>query len=352
MGYKKLLYKDKPLFGLDISQTGLKAMSVDSKGWTVKAYGNCNLDPTKLNEAIEKGGAYLSNGIQELMAKHIIGPIHTNRVAISMPTARTFSRSLILPLEAQNDLLPAIELEAEQYIPVPMSELYVDYEIIDKTKESIEVLISAIPKIIVDHCLEACETAGLEVVLVEPGMNAVARLLTHTEEGDLPTAIVDINAASTDIAVLDKAIRVTGGISVGGNSFTISIADKMKVTLENAHQLKVLNGLSAGPKQAKITEALEPSLKRIATELRKIMRYYTERISNDTKIEQIIIVGSGSNVPGIGEFFTNEMLMPARVASPWQVLDFGALQQPSRQFKPRYITVAGLASVDAKGIWQ
>lgn len=351
MGYKKLLYKDKPLFGLDISQTGLKAMSVDSKGFTVRAYGNCNLDPTKLNLAIEKGGMYLTNGIQELMAKHIVGPIHTNRVAISMPTARTFSRSLILPLEAQNDLLSAIELEAEQYIPVPMSELYVDYEIIDKTKDSIEVLISAIPKLIVDNCLKSCEEAGLEVVLVEPGMNAVARLLAHTESGDLPTAIVDVNAASTDIAILDKAIRVTGGIAVGGNSFTISIADKMKVTLENAHQLKVLNGLSAGPKQAKITAALEPGLKKVATELRKIMRYYTERISNDTKIEQIIVVGSGSNVPGIGEFFTNEMLMPARVASPWQALDFGSLQQPSRQFKPRYITVAGLASVDPKGIW-
>jgi hypothetical protein len=45
-------------------------------------------------------------------------------------------------------------------------------------------------------------------------------------------------------------------------------------------------------------------------------------------------------------------MMPARVASPWQVLNFGSLQQPSRQFKPRYITAAGLASVHPKEIWR
>lgn len=348
----RLFYREKPIFGLDISQTGLKAMSIDAKNWTVKAYGNCNLDPVKLNTAIEKGGDYLTNGIHELMAKHLVGPIETNRVVISMPTSRTFSRSLVLPLAAQKNLLSAIQLEAEQYIPIPMNELYVDYQIINRHKETIEVLLSAIPKLIIDNCLKACQRANLEVAMIEPGMNAVARLLTHTEEGTLPTVIIDINAASTDIAILDQAIRVTGGLPIGGNSFTISIAEKMKVTLESAHQLKVLNGLSAGPKQTKITSALEPGLKKIASETRKIIRYYSERINATTKFEQLIVVGGGSNVPGIGEFFTNEMLMPARVASPWQILDFGKLQQPSRQFKPRYITVAGLACVDPKEIWK
>jgi type IV pilus assembly protein PilM len=188
--------------------------------------------------------------------------------------------------------------------------------------------------------------------MVEPGINAIARLIKHAEEGDLPTLIVDIGAASTDIAVLQKDIRVTGGIGIGGNTFTLDIADKLKISLENAHQLKVLNGLSAGPKQAKITAALEPNLHKVAAEVKKIIRYYNERIGAKTKLEQIIIVGGGSNVPGIGEFFTNEMLMPARVASPWQLLDFGKLQQPSRQFKPRYITAAGLASVDPREIWK
>ncbi|MBC7764383.1 pilus assembly protein PilM, partial [Microbacteriaceae bacterium] len=50
--------------------------------------------------------------------------------------------------------------------------------------------------------------------------------------------------------------------------------------------------------------------------------------------------------------FTNELVMAARVASPWQKLDFGSLQEPNKQFRPRYITVAGLASVRSEEIWK
>jgi type IV pilus assembly protein PilM len=178
-------------------------------------------------------------------------------------------------------------------------------------------------------------------------------LLTNTEDGHLPSVIVDIGPASTDIAVLDRStIRVTGGLAIGGNTFTLDIAKKLNVALENAHQLKVLNGLNAGSRQAKIKEALDPSLKRILTETRKVMRYYNERISDDRKLEQLLVVGSGSNMPGIGEFFTNELMMPARVASPWQKLDFGKLPEPARQFRSRYITVAGLASIVPGSIWK
>ena len=82
------------------------------------------------------------------------------------------------------------------------------------------------------------------------------------------------------------------------------------------------------------------------------MRYYDERLSDHRKIEQVLVVGGGANVPGIGDYFTNELIMPARVASPWQQLNFGKLPQPAKQFRPRYITVAGLASVSADRIWQ
>ncbi len=352
MDYKKLRYHDKPVFGLEVAQTGLKAMAVDRKKWTVRGYGNINLDPAKLNASIEKGDGFLAKSITALLEKHLVGSLGSTRVVMSIPTARTFNRSLNLPLLSDADLLPAIALEAEQYIPIPISELYLDYEVTSRSKDKVEVLLSAIPRAIIDHVSAAAVEAGLEVVVIEPGMNAVARLITKAEEGQLPTVIIDIGAASTDIAVLEKSIRVTGGLAIGGNTFTLDIANKLKVSLENAHQLKVLNGLSASPKQAKLTAALEPSLNHIVSELKKVIRYYLERIGSQVKLEQIIIVGGGSNVPGIGEFFTNEMMMPARVASPWQLLNFGTLQQPSRQFKPRYITSAGLASVNPKDIWK
>lgn len=139
---------------------------------------------------------------------------------------------------------------------------------------------------------------------------------------------------------------------MGGNTFTLNIAKKLNLSLDSAHQMKVLHGLKPGRYQAKVTDALEPSLKKISNEIRKIIRFYTERVDAAQKIEQVLIVGAGSNVPGIGEFFTDNLVMPARVAVPWQKLNFGKLAQPNKQFRPRYITVAGLASIDYERLWK
>lgn len=348
----KLFYKDKPIIGLDISQTGIKVMAVDPKKWLVTGYGSIDLDPSKVQASLDSKDTYLGENIKSLISEKLVGELTSDHVVIGVPTGRTFSRTFTVPVSAENGLGDAIEIEVDQYIPIPMSSLYVDYEIIERTKETLTVVMSAVPRNLVDSCIEAVTNAGLTPVMIEPGINAVARVLELTEEGHLPTLIIDIGPASTDIAILDGgAIRVTGGLGIGGNTFTLDIAKKLGVALENAHQLKVLNGLNAGPRQAKITTALQPSLQRIVTEVRKVIRYYNERITGDErKLQQVLIVGGGSNMPGIGDYFTNELVMAARVASPWQRLDFGKLAQPNKQFRPRYITVAGLASIPPGGV--
>lgn len=350
----KLFYKDKPLIGLDISQTGIKVMSVDSKKWLVEGYGSLDLDPARVQASLDNPeDGYLTESISSLLRENIIGELNSDHVVIGLPTGRTFSRTFTLPASEEAHVSNAVEVEVDQYIPIPLGSLYVDHQIIERTKEQLTVVMSAVPSNLVDSCIAAVRSAGLTPVIAEPSINAVARVLEATEEGHLSTLIIDIGPASTDIAVLDKgAIRVTGGVGIGGNTFTLDIAKKMNIALENAHQLKVLNGLSAGPRQAKISAALKPSLQRIVTEVRKVIRYYNERLNDNRNIEQVLVVGGGANVPGIGEYFTNELVMPARVASPWQKLDFGSLQQPNKQFRPRYITVAGLASVKNEEIWK
>ena len=350
----KLFYKDKAIIGLDISNTGVKIMAVDTKKWLVLGYGSIDLEPVKVKEALEGESTYLADNIQELIKNKLVGTLPSNHVVIGVPTARSFSRTFNLPVDQEKTLKDAVEVEVDQYIPIPSSTLYIDYEIVERNKTEITVLMSAVSRVIIDNCVAAAESAGLIPSLIEPGMSAVGRLLTATEDGHLPSVIVDIGPASTDIAVLEGgSIRVTGGLAIGGNTFTLDIAKKLGVALENAHQLKVLNGLNAGPRQEKISSALEQSLQRIVVETRKVIRYYNERLSDDgKKLEQLLVVGSGSNMPGIGEYFTNELVMPARVASPWQKLDFGKLPEPAKQFRSRYITVAGLASIQPGAIWK
>lgn len=351
----KLFYRDKPIIGLDISQTGLKVMAVDVKKWLVLGYGSVDLDPIKMQTALDKPDGYLIEGLTKLLKEAVIGELPSNHVTIGLPMARTFSHTFIIPASAESTLANAVELEVEQYIPLPMNSLYIDYEIVERNEEALTVAMSAVPRTLVDICVDAAKAVDLRPILIEPGINSVARIIETVEEGNLPTLIVDIGTISTDIAVMDAGvIRIGGSLNVGGNTFTVEIAKKLDIALENAHQLKVLSGLSAGPRQAKVTSALTPSLQRIVAEIRKVLRYYTERLNENYKIEQVLVVGAGSNMPGIGDYFTNELVMAARVASPWQKLDFGTLTQPSKYVRPRYIAAAGLASINSnsKGLWQ
>lgn len=348
----KLFHKDKPLIGLDISSTDMKVMSVDLKRNTVTGYGLVDLDPIQIKKALDDDNSYLLDNLKTLLDRKLVGKLASDQVALGIPTSRTFSRTFTIPADAESTLKDAVAIEVGQYIPLPLALLYVDYEIIERNDEKLTVIMSAVPKKLVDNTLAACEAVGLTVTMIEPAINAVARILKRSEEGYLPTVIVDIGAANTDIAVLDGSVRITGGIATGGNTFTLDIAKKLSVTLENAHQLKVLNGLSPGPKQEKLTAALKPALRGIVTETRKVIRYYNDRLASDRRLEQVLVVGSGSNVPGIGEYFTNELVMPSRTANPWQELNFGDLPQPAKQFRSRYIGVAGLANIQKGAMWQ
>ncbi|MGB3023883.1 MAG: type IV pilus assembly protein PilM [Candidatus Saccharimonadales bacterium] len=349
---QRLFFHDKPVIGIDITHTYIKAMSVDITKWSVTSYGSITTDPTKLLSSLTESSDYLSEAITTLIKENIVGKLPSDHAVISIPTNLTYSRSLRIPKAAVKKLEDAILLEAEQYIPIPLSELNVSYEVLSQTSDSIEVLMSAAPKKIIANVIRACQSAGLWPLLIQPSINAASRLIMLTEEGTLPTVMVDIGARTTDLAILNERIRANASLQIGGNYFTYVISKKLNISLEQAHQIKILHGLAHGNKQARIADALRPSLEQMITEIRKIIRYYDERIDSSQKIQQIVIIGSGSNLPGIGEFFTNELVMPARIASPWLALDFGLLPPPPKQFRPRYMTAAGIASIEPGDIWK
>src|SRR5688572_28483851 len=211
MGIKtKLFYRDKPLVGVDVSTTGIKIMAIDTHKMRVLGYGSIDLDPQKTQTSLMKGDDFLGSAIKQLLQTKITGKLPSNHVAVSIPTSRTYSRTFQLPLDAEANLDEALQLEVEQYVPIATSELYTDYQIIERGKDSITVLLSAVPKKIVDSIQHACQIADLQPVLIEPGISAAARLIRHTEDGHLPTVIIDIGAATSDIALFDQVVRVTG----------------------------------------------------------------------------------------------------------------------------------------------
>ncbi|MBI3889586.1 pilus assembly protein PilM, partial [Candidatus Saccharibacteria bacterium] len=147
---KKLLYTDKPIIGLDISSTDMKVMSIDLKRQAVLGYGNLDLDPLRIKKAFEEDDTYLSDNLKTLLDKKLVGELASEQVVLGIPTSRTFSRTFTVPLSAENTLKDAVAIEVGQYIPLPLSLLYVDYEIIERNDTVLTVIMSAVPKKIVD----------------------------------------------------------------------------------------------------------------------------------------------------------------------------------------------------------
>ena len=110
----KLFYKDKPIIGLDISQTGMKVMSVDPKKWLVTGYGSIDLDPSKVQQSLDSGDSYLSKNMHDLLTKNLVGSLASTHVVLGVPAGRTFTRTFTIPANTEKNLKEAVELEVEQ----------------------------------------------------------------------------------------------------------------------------------------------------------------------------------------------------------------------------------------------
>jgi type IV pilus assembly protein PilM len=343
-------YHDKPVFGLDIGHGSIKVMQVEpgKRKDSVVGYGVASFDPAAIKDGVIMDIETIAKPTQAMFDKQIVGDITTKRVALAVPSTRTFTQSLILPKMAKKDLKQAILSEIEQYIPAQMDDLYIDFDVIRETKEGTELQIVAAPKLIVDSYLALARVLGLEVVVVETTINASSRLFVKAEQSSVPTILIDFGSISSDITIYDQAVLTTGTVPGGGDSFTNLIAEKLKVSHQEAHVIKTRYGLGVSKKQKEITEALQPMLDQLGKEVRRMIRYYEERSTTQKKISQIVTMGGGANMPGLSEYLTNSLRLATRMCDPWQNLSFNGLQAPSTSEKTMYITATGLAMMNPK----
>lgn len=351
---------DKPLFGLDIGSSSLKVMQLgespnnNNRGARpqIIGYGFTDFDKTAQENGVLVKPDVIAKAAHNLFGHHLIGDITTRRVAIAIPAYRTFTRSLKLPKLKTGQIREAVELEAEQYIQVPLAELYLDYEVVNQTEDSTELFVVAVPKNIVDSYLELSQILGLEAILIEPTLASSARLFALDKQSDIPSFIIDFGSVSADISIYDGKVLVTGTVQGGGVNFTESIKNRLKVTEQEAGLIKTRYGLSASKRQADIIQALEPTLQQIVKEIRRMMRYYEERYGDKRPIGQIVTLGGGANMPGLSEYLTDIMRLAVRHTDPWEYLDYKGLQPPSDADKPMYATVAGLSLAPAKEVFK
>lgn len=357
-------FKDKPLFGLDIGNGSLKVMQTEPGsnssiiGQSARnvskliGYGSCHFDPRAIDKGVLVKPEIIAAAADSLFREHLIGDITTRRVALTIPSYRTFTRSLILPELSNKELVEAVNMEAEQYIPIPIDKLYLDFDPIRKVDDGREYLVVAVPKEIVDSYIDLSSIMGLEPISIETTMSAAGRLFTHDYQSDVPTIIIDFGSLSSDISVFDGAMLTSSTVQGGGEIFTKTIEKTLNVSSQEAHIIKTRYGLGVSKRQKEVQEGLAPVLDQIIKEIKRLIRYYEEHYGVERPISQLVTLGGGSNIPGLNEFLTDKLRLAVRPCDPWQYLKVDKqIKLPTRADKQMYATAAGLSMTNPKEVF-
>lgn len=342
-------YHKKPIFGLDIGSESIKMMQLERKPKKsfVKAFGMISSSSKLIKEGVIVEPAKAAEMVDQLLSSNLHGQLTTNRVAMCVPAGHVFTRVLNLPSLSKNEMRDAVRLEVEQSIPMSTKDIYYHFEATPTADGSQQLIrLEAVPKKIIDSYVEMCDQLGLFLVLIQTNIRADAQLCREYEQVDSskPYIIIDIGSETIDVGLLDSTLRVTGTVEYGGNSLTKAIASKLKLDQAKAQFIKVNRGLGPHPQQKEVLEAVKPILDEVENEVRRLVRFYSERINKDASISQVLVVGGGANMPGLAEYLTNAMHATVRISSPWiSNISFGKLIPPNKTDLPRFLSCAGLA---------
>ena len=348
-----LFYKQKPTFGIDIGRGSIKMVQLlaINNTPTLIGYGFTSFDPSVMDDrGMITDVEAVAKAAKQLADEQLIGGLVSNSVVATVPSAFSYTRTLQLPKMEKKELDGAVRLEAEQYIPVAIDELYIDYEVEAATSDdsqSQDVFMVAIPNYIVDSYLEVFAALGLEVSAIEPSLSAIVRSVSQSLELKDTVMVIDLGSRSSDLSVYDgKTIRVTGTTKKGGEDITDTLIENLNITKRQAFHGKARYGINPDSKQGReILKHSQPILDDLILEIKKMQRYYQGRNNSNDKIGEIIILGGGANMPGLNEFIQKQTDLKVTSFDPWRHIDMGNLQAPNKLETTLFTNVIGNALV-------
>ena len=344
--------KRQPIFGLDIGSHEAKFMQLRASGKRTRVigYGASIFDDTTVIEGVIAEPEQLADTLRDSFHAPAMGHLSARSVAIGLPQSHLFTRLLTLPAMDSKKLREAVEWESQQYIPMPATDIYLDFEVVAVQHDSsgrpreYDVLVVAAPRAIVDSYMKLLEFLHLTPHGMETSLVADIRALRkpHTKSQVL---VIDAGSVATDMAIVTDMIRLTTTISIGGDTLSNVLAKRLKLSTIEAEEVKVKFGLAPSGLQPKIQAALAATLKALATEINKLIKFYEERSTGkDTrKVERILLTGGASRMPGLAHFISQATKQTVDISSPWDTQTILGIKELPGNLGPVFTTAFGLA---------
>lgn len=236
----KFLTLKPEAFGLDISDLSLKIVKLKKKRgvFSLASYGEEKINPGLIKGGEIKDETALVKIIKNALAKVQGEKLETKYVVASLPEEKAFLQVIQMPRLSEEDLKSAVIYEAENYIPLPIEEVYLDSQIVPPVynqlperseggrrtnvlrPDHLDVLIAALPKKTVDPYISCLKKANLKPLALEIESLAIARALIKNETTDSPVLLIDLGETRTGFVVFSgHSLRFTSSVPVCSQSW-------------------------------------------------------------------------------------------------------------------------------------
>jgi len=342
--------KTPPLIGVDISSTAVKVLQLSQTGgrYRVEHYA---VEPLPPNAVVEKNLVEVE-AVGEAIRRAINRSGTKTRFAAAAVSGSSVITKLIPMLASDaNDegLDDLVQSEAGQYIPYPLEEVSLDFEVVGPVKdnpEMVNVLLAASRTENVEARAAALEVGGLEARVIdveafamENAFQLVSEQLSVPRDGLV--AVVDIGATMTTLIVLKNQRAVYTREQVfGGKQLTDEVMRRYGLTYEEAGLAKRQGGL---PESYEI-EVLEPFKEAMVQQISRLLQFFYAG-SEYSRVDQLVLAGGCASIPGVSEMVQEQMGVPAIIANPLAGMSLSSRVQAHSlaQDAPALMIACGLA---------
>jgi type IV pilus assembly protein PilM len=332
--FKKSMGK-KNLVGLDIGSSSVKAVELAKKGSALQllnlGFENLQTDTIVDGQIMELNN--VSNVISNIFSEH---QIKTNRVAAGVSGHSVIVKNIVLPSMSEEELQESFSWHAEEHIPFDIADVNLDYELTNKSSESLHVLMAACKSDKIANVKQAIQLAGKQPVIIDVDAFALQNCyeVNYQPRAGEIVALLNIGAATMNINILNGTRSVFArDAGVGGSQYTSLLQKELGLSFEQAEGVKRGMALPDGIEPRPIQPIIETVSDVLALEVRKTMDFYRATAEEkDTGIQKILLAGGGSKLPGLAEYLARRFEIPVEVFDP-----FRQIEVDDKKFDPEYM---------------
>jgi type IV pilus assembly protein PilM len=338
-----------PLIGVDISSTAVKLLQLSRAGnrYRVEHYA---VEPLPPNAVVEKNIVEVEAVGEAIKRAVARSGARARHAAAAVAGSAVITKIIPMPADLDEDELESqVELEAVNYIPYPIEEVNLDFEVLGSMPgnvEMVQVLLAASRTENVDARVSALELGGLaarvmdvEAFAIENAFSLLADGLSAPRDGII--AMVDTGATMTTLNILRNGRSLYSREQVfGGKQLTDEVMRRYGLSYEEAGLAKRQGGL---PESYEI-EVLEPFKEAMVQQVSRLLQFFYAG-SEFNRVDQIVLAGGCASIPGIAAMVEEQLGVPTVVANPLAQMTLGPRVQAHAlaQDAPALMIACGLA---------